>query len=113
MELPIITWMNLFRIEGCVEINFNFIPILKYVLYAKSPESDKTQQKSDLVLHCLPMFHKRTLSLNIATLSYMYMYHTTLFLDKASHLDPSSVHVCIRQAHYSYYSGGAILHIAF
>ena len=51
-----------FPFQGFWVVIFIFNQILKKLLYANSGEPDQTPRfaASDLVLHCLPMFHKRT-----------------------------------------------------
>ena len=67
MEFPTyINWTSPFTFEG-VWWYFSFLFIfLKKLLSANSGEPDQTPRfaASDLVLHCLPMFHKKALGLN-------------------------------------------------
>ena len=63
MEFP--TVINWIRFKGCWLVVLMFIQILIDHSVRNSGQADQTPHsvKSDLVLHCLPMSHKRTLGL--------------------------------------------------
>ena len=62
MEFPTsVYWTSLFPFEGLFGGIFHFYSFLKKFLSANSGEPDQTPcfAASDLVLHCLLMFHKK------------------------------------------------------